>query len=271
MKFDPRMLTLQDDYIFGEVMSDPQICLKLIRLVLPRVDIKDVKFVERQKTIKEQKDSHGVRLDIYARDNQQNTYNIEMQVRNVKGLRQRVRYYHSQMDIDNFNEGQEYEALPGSCVIFICVFDPFGLGLHRYEFNHLCLADSSLHLDDGQRVVFLNTKGIVDDVDSGLANFLKFVDNKEVEDEFMDEIKERMVKISSNEEWRRKYMNNKQHMYFHDQDLREETRQKDKEEFVAALKKIFQWQAEGLSQQEVRERLRTELSFTDDDIQQVFS
>lgn len=64
-------------------------------------------------------------------------------------------------------------------------------------------------------------------------------------------------------------------MYFHDQDLREETRvktqQEDKEMFFAALKKILQWQAEGLSQQEVRERLRTELSFTDDDIQQVFS
>lgn len=64
-------------------------------------------------------------------------------------------------------------------------------------------------------------------------------------------------------------------MYFHDQDLREETRvktqQEDKEMFFTALKKILQWQAEGLSQQEVRERLRTELSFTDDDIQQVFS
>ena len=43
-------------------------------------------------------------------------------------LGKRARYYHSQMDMDILASGQEYKELPPAYVIFVCDFDPFGMG-----------------------------------------------------------------------------------------------------------------------------------------------
>jgi hypothetical protein len=69
----------------------------------------------------------GIRLDVLAKDENHSRYNVEMQV--VKSeIFKRSRYYHSQMDMECMLTGTEYEELPDSYVIFICDFDPVGLG-----------------------------------------------------------------------------------------------------------------------------------------------
>ena len=45
-------LTISSDFIFGKVMLDKGLCLELIRLILPELDIKDISDPEIQKTIK---------------------------------------------------------------------------------------------------------------------------------------------------------------------------------------------------------------------------
>lgn len=52
--------------------------------------------VSREKTILYNPEYKGVRLDVYARDEQRTCYNIEMQALPKPALERRSRYYHSQ-------------------------------------------------------------------------------------------------------------------------------------------------------------------------------
>lgn len=172
-----------------------------------------------------------MRFDIYTKDDQGNAYEIDMQVRNTKDLPQRARYYRGRIDSDNLSHGDQYALQKKTFVIFICPFDLFGLGLHKYEFQNRLISHQNIPLNDGQTTIFLNATGTVHDVGKGLENFLKFVDNKDVSnDDFIGEIKERIDQLSSSAKWRRQYMDNKTHMMFHDQDIREEAREKAEKE-----------------------------------------
>lgn len=78
--------TFEDDFIFMMVMQDAKICTEFLRMVLPKEDFEEVKVykqenplfvdpslsegnfsVETQKTLKFQRDKHGVRLNALAK------------------------------------------------------------------------------------------------------------------------------------------------------------------------------------------------------------
>ena len=84
--------------MFGAVMMDAENCRGLLEMVLgipiERVD------VSREKSIVYHPGYKGIRLDIYARDEKNTRYNIEMQVAKKTDLGKRARYYHSQIDME---------------------------------------------------------------------------------------------------------------------------------------------------------------------------
>lgn len=136
-----------------------------------------------------------------------------------------MRYYQGRIDGDMLRHGQPYAKLRQSYVIFICPFDPYDKGLHKYEFRNYCSQDKALAMGDGRTTIFLNTKGTVNDVDQDLRNFLEYVDNKNVKDDhYVDELRDYINVLSKDTEWRKEYMDNKTHMMFHDEDIRAEGR-----------------------------------------------
>lgn len=216
-------ISIQDDFVFGSVMSNKRLCQRLIQLILPRLKIERIEFPTVQKTVQESQFSRGVRFDVYTKDQDGVVYEIDMQVRHTLGLPQRVRYYQGRIDSEMLKHGQQYASLRQSYVIFICPFDPFGQGRHRYDFINYCKQNKSLELDDGRTAIFLNTKGTKNDVSNDLRNFLDYVDNKDVDnDEYVNELRDYIRNLSKNTEWRNDYMDNKTHMMFHDEDVREE-------------------------------------------------
>ena len=117
-------LTIKDNFLFGAVMMNEDNCKGLLERAL---DIKiDYVRVSREKSIVYHPEYKGVRLDVYAKDEAQTCYNIEMQVLKQPDLGRRSRYYQSQMDMELLAKGCEYIELPDSYVIFLCDFDPFG-------------------------------------------------------------------------------------------------------------------------------------------------
>jgi conserved hypothetical protein (putative transposase or invertase) len=133
----------------------------------------------------------GVRLDIYARDEKHTHYNVEMQTRRQADLGKRSRYYHSQIDMECLKKGLSYEELPDTFVIFICDFDPFGCGLYYYSFQNECQEDTHAKLCDGNKTIFLSTRGKnKEQMPQSLVKFLKFVeaDLTESEQDFGDEL-----------------------------------------------------------------------------------
>ena len=95
--------------------------------------------VDKEKSIFYNPEYKGIRLDVYAKDEKNTCYNVEMQGVKKASLPKRTRYYHSQMDMDLLLSGQDYDELSDVYVIFVCDFDPFGMGLYKYTFDHLCV------------------------------------------------------------------------------------------------------------------------------------
>ncbi|MEG1163739.1 MAG: PD-(D/E)XK nuclease family transposase, partial [Anaerovoracaceae bacterium] len=101
-KFDD--LQFKDDFMFGAVMSNPEICKGILELIL-NVKIKKIKYIERQKSIDVAPFSKGIRLDIYLADEEETVYSVEMQRKHIKGLPKRVRYYQDINDISLMEQG----------------------------------------------------------------------------------------------------------------------------------------------------------------------
>ena len=91
-------LTLKDDFMFGAVMSEEANCKRFLELVLgfpiDRVE------TNKEKSIIYRPENKGIRLDVYAKDENNTHYNVEMQTSPKDALGKRSRYYHSQIDME---------------------------------------------------------------------------------------------------------------------------------------------------------------------------
>ena len=182
-------LTIKDNFLFGAVMQVEENCKGFLEMVLG-FPINHV-VVSKEKSVIYHPEYRGVRLDIYAEDENHTHYNVEMQVQKKKALGKRSRYYHSQMVMESLESGEDYESLPDTYVIFVCDFDPFGHGLYCYTFRNECEESKTVELGDGCCTIFLSTKGKnASSVPPELVKFLKFVtaNLKESEEDFGDEL-----------------------------------------------------------------------------------
>ena len=59
-------LTIRDAFMFAAVMSDPEICRRVLELALG-IPIAEV-HIQTEKTMAYHSEYHGVRLDVYADD-----------------------------------------------------------------------------------------------------------------------------------------------------------------------------------------------------------
>lgn len=110
-------LTIKNDFMFGAVMINPENCKEFLERAL-EIEIDRVD-VSREKSMVYHPDYKGIRLDVYAKDENNTCYNVEMQMTKKPALGRRSRYYQSQMDMDLLLSGREYAELPDSYVIFI--------------------------------------------------------------------------------------------------------------------------------------------------------
>ena len=98
--------------MFKRVMSHKRFCKRMLEKIL-RIEIRDIRYLEEEKTIKTAYESKGIRLDVYVEDDKNTVYNVEMQVRKPEqdGLYKRTRYYQSMIDGDLLLAGARYDDL----------------------------------------------------------------------------------------------------------------------------------------------------------------
>ena len=204
-------LTIKDNFMFGAVMCEENNCRRLLELVLgfpiARVE------VSKEKCIVYHPEFKGVRLDVYAKDEKNTHYNVEMQAVAHTALGKRARYYHSQVDMDLLVAGREYLELPNTYIIFICDFDPFKQGKYRYTFRQQCQEAPEASLDDGSTTIFLNTKGKnPNDVPPELVKFLMYVradlseSTADFEDDFVYSLQKSVQDIKQSRRMEERYM-----------------------------------------------------------------
>ncbi len=198
-------LKISDDFLFGKVMRNPDLCKRMLEIILD-IKIERIEYPEEQKVIDIAVDAKSVRLDIYVMDDQHTVYNVEMQTVNMDDLPKRSRYYQGMIDLDLIEKGAYYKELKNSYVIFICTFDLFGLGRHIYTFKNTCQQHKELLLGDETTKIFLNSEGTMDDVSSDLKAFLEYIAGKTSDNHFVQALDNAVEKAKVNEEWRREYM-----------------------------------------------------------------
>ena len=204
-------LTIKDNFMFCAVMSAEENCIGFLEMVLgfPIAKI-DVSYERNMVYHPEYK---GIRLDVYAKDEANKHYNVEMQVRREISIEKRARYYHSQMDMELLSAGISYEELPDTFVIFICDYDPFGKGLYYYTCRTKCEEDALLEYEDGCRTIYLSTKGKDEEkVPKSLVRFLKFVaadieqSDQDFEDDYVEQLQKSIHTVKESREMGERYM-----------------------------------------------------------------
>lgn len=199
-------LEISNDFLFGKVMQDPELCKELLQRILPDLEIDHIEYPDLQKEIRPDADAKGIRLDVYLKDDKGTVYDIEMQVAPAAALPKRSRYYGSMLDLQMLDKGQHYKYLKPTYVIFICQFDVFGKERHIYTFKNICKEDTDIFLEDGTTKIFLNATGSRDDVSRELKAFLDYVAGKTSEDSFVERLMESVKRAKQNRKWRHEYM-----------------------------------------------------------------
>ena len=201
-------LTIANDFMFGKIFQNPELCLGLLRLILPDLNITDISFPVLQKSIRETLDTKGIRPDITVDEKEQRIISVDMQVSNADDIRKRTKAYHSLLTVDSFQRKNvgKYGDIPESIVIFICCFDLFRLKRHIYTFRNTCVQNPDLSLNDGTTTIFLNSKGKDDDISPELKAFLNLVNGKTSGDPFVRRIEQELFVARQNAQWRHDYM-----------------------------------------------------------------
>ena len=203
-------LTFKDNFMFAAVMLEEENAKGVVERALGiHIDHVEISY---EKSIVYNPEYKGIRLDVYLKDDKNRHFNVEMQVANTE-IFKRSRYYHSQIDMELLSTGIDYEKLPESYVIFICDFDPIGLGKYKYTRRQIIDEDLEYNYDDGSHTVFLSTVGTNEnEVSQDLVKFLKYVgaeleeSNEDYSDEFVKQLQKSVEKIKLDREMGRRYM-----------------------------------------------------------------
>lgn len=78
MKKNYEELDMTDDFMFGKIMSNKELCRETLETLL-EIPIEAVEFPERQKSINITSKGKSVRLDVYVQDEKETVYDAEMQ------------------------------------------------------------------------------------------------------------------------------------------------------------------------------------------------
>ena len=148
-------LPFKNDFMFGAVLSDPNICKMFLEKLLG-IAIARIQMVQRQKVYEDSYEFRGARLDLYVEDDAGNVFDVEMQSTDKGGLPLRARRYTSVIDRELLDKGESYRDASPLYIIFVCDYDPVGFGYAKYE-RVSFYRDIPVEYNDETHVLFLNS------------------------------------------------------------------------------------------------------------------
>ena len=186
----------------------PKFIKKLLEIIL-QVKVRDIRFHETEKNLKESYDGHGIRFDLYVEDSDNTIYDIEMQVGyySSNALAKRMRFYQGIFDVDSLKAGQSYTLLKKSIIIFLCPFKFLNGKRSLYTFNSYCLQDKSLLFPDETTKIIVSSAGNrTPDTPKALIPVLDYMNGKSASSRFTKAIDEAIKKEKNIETERMSYM-----------------------------------------------------------------
>lgn len=145
-----------DFRMFDHIMSTrADLCEEVLEAILGfDVEIEGKPIAEKSEKAAPEK--RGVRFDVRAKGDGK-LYDIEMQCATAPDLRKRARFYQGMMDSAALEQGESYNQLPESYVVFICKRDAIESGEAVYRFSMADEEKPQVRLHDGRHVVFVSS------------------------------------------------------------------------------------------------------------------
>lgn len=148
-------LRLIDDEFLEVVFKDITCTEFLLRTILNKNDL-IVNDVVCQFDVKNLQ-GRSVRFDVFAVDDTNTIYDVEIQRSSAGAIPKRARYNSSLMDANITKSGESYKDLNDSYVIFITETDVLGYGLPLYTIRRY-IEEVKQPFDDGSHIIYVNSQ-----------------------------------------------------------------------------------------------------------------
>ena len=124
-------------------------------------------------------------------------YNVEIQQENEGASVKRARYHSSLLDVNELKEGQTFEELPESYVIFIARNDVLGYGLPIY---HITKKVEEVREDfrDGAHIIYVNAE--IKDKETALGRLMYDLQCRTADEMFSEILAERVRELKETPE-----------------------------------------------------------------------
>lgn len=200
-----KQLRISDAPMFEHVMRNEEVCRETLEAILG-FKIAKVTFHDTEHSLEPRLGSHGVRLDAYLQG-EDKVFDIEMQSYQRGHLDMRMRYYQSSIDSVALEKGKDYDSLPESYIIFVCLEDPFGKDEPRYEIERECVNIPNVNINCKAHWTALNASAYEDVSDKELANLLNYIADGTVGDSsLVRKINDMVSKANNDSRWVRQAM-----------------------------------------------------------------
>lgn len=188
MKRKLEELNLLDDFLFGSVLTYPEIGEKFVRLLLQVIfkrEFGKMTVIPQKVYYGTDTDKHGARIDVYLEEEMPEGVNAAYDVEpdqkddteSKAVLPKRVRFYHAKIDAKSLKSGEKYNSLKNVYVILITPFDPFDRDRMVYTIRRKCEEEPDMPYDDGSSTIYLYTKGTKGNPGEELRQFLHYMED----------------------------------------------------------------------------------------------
>ena len=193
-------ITIKNNFLFQETLRNKSLCKQLLERVL-HIQVKTIRYMETEKTMKAQLSSKNTRLDVYEEDKDGNVADIEMQTTDTKSV----------INYDERDEKTIIRELPLRT---------------RYYQNIIGTITEN---------IFLNVKAADKADDEELAAFLRYVNGQSATTSFTRMLDKEATRIKNNDDWRLKAMT----LDMEIQDMKKREREKGKQERTLEIAKAM--------------------------------
>ena len=261
-------------FAFASLLSfHPEFAKVMIENFL-NIEIDHLEVVETEKAILLSPTKKSVRFDVYAKEANGRSFDVELQVKKEEFIANRSRYYHANMTMNELKRGKPYDKLPESAVIFLCLNHPFKgsrEGVYRFRMKE----DSGIDVEfnDGQLTMIvdckekeeiLREKGL-NELSMQVINFL--TDNR-VEGEFVVELKSELDRLNDDYDWRKTAMTFEDELRREKRESYEEGSIHTRREDVLAMIRRDKDKNPGIKDEEILADFTTYMNVTEDTVRE---
>ena len=217
---EPILLLHKVDFVFKRIFGNekhPNVLISFLNAVLNPVD--PIKAITLKDTTieKESLESKFSRLDVKATTDKGEEINIEIQIKDEKNMIQRSLYYWSRMYYEQLKKGDIYDKLSRTICINLLDFNLLPCDKFHSVYR-LKECQTNEELTDLEEIHFIELKKMksvnnIEEINSQLEEWIYFINQPESElvrelerkNEDLKEAKEELIRLSGDEETRKRY------------------------------------------------------------------